>query len=88
MPDDYTKSTETLMFEEELVTVIINPCTVLDYSLTSAVQEINYYIGTPGFTDGSYIFDESPVCNYPETVIISNLPSFMTHDENNSDFTI
>ena len=68
--------------------MIINPCTVLDYSLTSAVKEIYYQIGTPGVTDGNYLFDEDPVCNYPETVTITNLPSFMTHDESNSEFSI
>ena len=67
---------------------MINPCTVIDYSLTSAVDSIEYFIGTAGFTDGGYVFDENPACNYPETVTVMNLPAFMTHDEGNSDFTI
>ena len=39
-------------------------------------------------TDGHYIFDEDPVCKYPETVTVTNLPAFATHNEPSSDFTI
>ena len=39
-------------------------------------------------TDGNYIFDEDPVCNYPEIVTVTNLPSFAKHNEATSDFTI
>ena len=34
------------------------------------------------------MFDEDPVCNYPETVTLTNLPSFVVHNEPSSDFTI
>ena len=39
-------------------------------------------------TDGHYIFDEDPVCKYPETVTVTNLPAFVTHNEPSLDFTI
>jgi len=39
-------------------------------------------------TDGLYVFDEDPVCNYPETVNLTNLPVFVNHNEASSDFTI
>ena len=39
-------------------------------------------------TDGHYIFDEDPVCNYPEIVTVTNLPNFANHNEPSSDFTI
>ena len=39
-------------------------------------------------TDGFYEFDEDPVCNYPETVTLTNLPNFVIHNEESSDFTI
>ena len=32
--------------------------------------------------------DEDPVCNYPETVTVTNLPAFAVHNEPTSDFTI
>ena len=39
-------------------------------------------------TDGLYVFDEDPVCNYPEIVTLTNLPAFVTHNEGSSDFTV
>lgn len=45
-------------------------------------------MGTPSITDGFYRFDESPACNYPETVTVTNLPAFMSHDVAASEFTI
>ena len=49
---------------------------------------ILYNIGEPSLTDGLYVFDEDPVCNYPETVTLTNLPIFVQHNEQSSDFTI
>ena len=37
---------------------------------------------------GKYIFTEDPVCQYPETVTLTNLPSFVEHNESTSDFSI
>ena len=73
---------------EEEITVMVNPCQVNDYTLTSAVDSIEYEIGSARLTDGFYIFDENPYCNYQETVTVTNMPEFMTHDEINSEFTI
>lgn len=42
VPDDNTLATSTLITVEEEITININPCHVDDYSLTNAVQEINY----------------------------------------------
>ena len=49
---------------------------------------MEYEIGASGITDGYYVFTESPACGYTNTMIITNLPSFMTHDEGSSEFTI
>ena len=36
-----------------------------------------------------YVFDEEPVCNYPETVTLVDLPVFVTHNAPVSDnFTV
>ena len=36
-----------------------------------------------------YVFDENPVCNYPETVTFTDLPTFVTHNAPTSDdFTV
>ena len=37
---------------------------------------------------GPYTFDEEPFCGYPETVTLTNLPTFLTHNEDSSDFTV
>ena len=52
------------------------------------VTVIVYNVNQATLTDGLYIFDEDPVCNYPETVTVTDLPVFATHNEQNSDFTI
>ena len=52
------------------------------------MTEIVYNIGDPTLQAGFYTFDEDPVCNYPETVTLTNLPAFVTHNELTSDFTI
>jgi len=37
---------------------------------------------------GAYSFDEDTNCNYPETVTVTNLPAFATHNPATADFTI
>lgn len=58
------------------------------YVDTLQVGTIVYNIGQPDLTAGDYIFDENPQCGYPETVTITNLPVWATHNEPTSDFTI
>ena len=53
------------------------------------MNEIRYSIGSPAMPNVSpYTFDEEPLCGYPETVTLTNLPSFLTHNEDSSDFTV
>ena len=68
--------------------IIVANCLVTTYTETTKITEIFYNIGSPTKTDGIYAFDESPVCNYAETVTLTNLPAFVTHNEASSDFTI
>ena len=59
------------------------------YTDTKQVGDISYNIGAADMINiGMYIFDEDPVCNYPETVILTDLPAFITHNEDSSDFTL
>ena len=88
IPDDYTKDTYTTMFVEYDFVILIEPCIINTYTATTSVIVIEYNVGAPTLTDGLYIFDEDPVCNYPETVTLTNLPVFVTHNEPSSDFTI
>ena len=88
IPDDYTKTTFTTMAAEHEFTVFIEPCLVSTYLATTQVIAIVYNVNQATLTDGFYVFDETPVCNYPETVTVTNLPVFANHNEPTSDFTI
>ena len=68
--------------------VFIEPCLVSNYQATKQIIAIVYNVNQETLTDGHYIFDEDPVCNYPETVTVTNLPGFANHNEASSDFTI
>ena len=76
------------MFSEYDFIILIEPCLVNTYTDTTTVKVISYHVGELDLTDGYYVFDEAPVCNYPETVTIKNLPSFTQHSEENSNFVI
>lgn len=69
------------MFFEYDFLIKINPCIVNDYRATLEVADIYYNIGAASLINvGSYVFDEDPVCNYPETVTLTDLPVFVTHN--------
>ena len=89
VPDDYTQATCTVMAFEYDLEILIEPCIVDTFTATKKVQDISYHVGEPGLTAiGSYKFDENPVCNYQQTVTLTNLPSFITHNDITSDFTL
>ena len=70
--------------------IFIEPCLVTTYLATLEVADISYNIGAPEILGvGSYIFDESPVCGYTETVTLTNLPIFVLDNwPASDDFTV
>ena len=90
VPDDASSGTTTTMFVEYDFTVFIEPCIVNTYLATLEVADISYNIGASELTNVSpYVFDEDPVCGYPETVTLTDLPVFVTHNGPTSDdFTV
>ena len=88
VPDDYTQSTFTEWPVQYDFKIYVEPCIVNTYVSTLDAGPITYRIGDPDITDGPYIFTEDPVCNYPETVTLTDLPLWAQHNENTSDFTI
>lgn len=66
----------------------VEECTVLNYTIEKTITSISYNIGAADLTSQKYSFIETPACQYPETVIVTNLPSFAHHNEGTSDFTI
>ena len=80
IPDDFTMTTYTTLFVEYDFIIRVEPCLVTTYKDTTKVISITYNIGAPDLTDGLYVFDDNPICNYPETVTLSNLPFFVNHN--------
>ena len=89
VPEDYTKATCSLMFVEYQFTVEVLKCIVNTYTATQKVGDLRYNVGAASLLNvGAYKFDESPVCNYPETVTLTSLPVFVTHKLPTSNFDI
>ena len=81
VPDDHTQASCTPMFAEYEFTVLMEPCLVSTYKATTKITVIVYNVNQATLTDGRYVFDEDPICGYPETVTVTDLPSFATHNE-------
>ena len=88
VPTDHTKTTFDTKFVEYDFPLRVQPCQVANYSRDLVVSSIRQNIGSPSNNYGAYSFGENPICDYTETVTISNLPAFATHNEGSSDFTI
>ena len=81
VPVDALATSYTTMFVEYYFTIFVEPCLVTTYTATTKVADISYNIGAAELLNVSpYVFDEEPVCNYLETVTLSNLPPFVTHN--------
>ena len=89
IPKDYTKASCTIIFNSYDFLVNIEPCLVITYLATQKVGDITSNVGAASLLNvGAYKFDESPVCNYPETVTLTSLPVFVTHKLPTSNFDI
>ena len=88
VPNDHTMTASTIISHDEVVIVKILPCPVDAYTASTASGSMIYKIGELAMTR-QYSFDESPfACDYVETLTVTNLPAFMTHDEGLGEFTI
>ena len=86
VPVDALATSYTTMFVEYNFTIFVEPCLVTTYTATTEVADISYNIGAADLLNvGPYVFDEEPVCNYPETVTLTSLPSFVTHNAPDTD---
>lgn len=88
IPDDYTASSFTTLSVEYDFFVQIEKCIITKYQSTSILLPMTYIIGDPGIISPSYSFDETPICNYKETVSVTGLPAFVQHKENDATFGI
>ena len=80
IPDDATMTTFSTMFVQYDFVIIMKPCAVTSYTDTTRVTLIEYFVSDPMLTDGPYAFAQNPACGYDETVTVSNLPAFATHN--------
>ena len=88
VPDDANKSSFSVIFNEYDFVIRVEPCTVDSYIDTLRVTTIEYYLGEPSLTGGSYAFEQVPMCGYDETITVTNLPIFAYHNPSTQDFTI
>ena len=88
MPNDYSKSTYTTMFVEYDFVIQVEECLVNNYTAGKVIDVISYNIGAPDLNSQKYSFVEDPVCKYPETVTLENLPDFVVHNVETNDFSI
>jgi len=89
VPTDYTNTACTTMTVNYDFLVVIEPCMVQSFEDTMTVATIMYALGTP--TDANispYEFTQFPDCGYLETVTLTNLPPFVTHNGGSKDFTV
>lgn len=68
--------------------VHILACIITSYDITDSVGDMTYTIGDPDQLSTSYLFDETPLCGYPETVTVTGLPTFVAHQKATADFLI
>ena len=76
------------MFVEYDFPLRVQPCKVATYSRTLVAGPINHNIGAAEKNEGAYSFGEDPICDYPETVTVTNLPAFAVHNLGSADFTV
>ena len=81
-------SSMTGLFVEYDIEIRIEPCQVTSFTELLPGYPIEYKLGGESLTDGYYMFEESPICEYPQTITVTNLPAFVEHDEFMAGFTI
>ena len=89
VPDDHTLTGFTIYEVDYDFLVIIDPCVVDSYTATFVAADIIYDLGAPTLENVSYYeFEQSPNCGYPETVTLTDLPTFVTQNIADADFTV
>ena len=69
--------------------VAVEPCQFSEYTATIAPAQITYVIGDENaVTNILYQFQDDSQCNYPEQIIVSDLPDFIEHSLESHEFSI
>ena len=88
VPTDFTNTTFKIMKVEYEFPIRVQPCLVATYKRSLVAGSINHAVRAPEKNFGSYSFSETPICNYPTVVTVTDLPIFASHNKATSDFTI
>ena len=88
IPDDHTGATFSQKMVQYDFIIQVEECTVEAFKKDKVIELISYHINSPALKSQVYSFVETPACQYPQNVIINNLPSFVTHNADTRDFTI
>ena len=68
--------------------MIVNPCEISEYTASIDSTAIEYLVNDPAVTTFAYIFTQTNLCGYSETITIDNPADFIIHNEADQDFTI
>ena len=69
--------------------ITIKPCPVTSIIDIQVVSDVTYRIGGPDVTWGTYSFQDQPnACGYEQTIEVTGMPAFVTHDEENRQFIL
>ena len=61
-------------------TVTINPCMVTNFVGASSIHTSSTFLGADPIEIGSYLFTQTPSCNYKEKITLQNAPDFVEID--------
>ena len=67
----------------------INPCTITEFTGVVKPTKLNYQIGAPSVNSFKMTFTQLDSCGYTENIqIVTDLPEFVTFNQDTNDFTI
>ena len=80
IPTDYLNSVFTTMAVEYPFSIFVEPCIITDFSMIP-ISKLEYTIGAVTVISEQYLFIQTPSCNYPVILTVTDLPVFTIHDE-------
>ena len=89
MPESATSTTFLTISEQHTFRVLINPCQVTSFSVTSQPADLLYKSGDPTIVSNPpFFFSAFPNCNYPYIEDITGKPFFVIYESALSRFKI
>ena len=70
------------------MSITIDPCQVTAFTGTVTPANGSYEAAADAMTSFSYGFEQVNACGYAETYEVTNVPTFVTHNAVDKDFTV